>query len=225
MVNIGRSGMWRPAVQPWVERVAAALAEGGKSTHSVCVEIEGVRIMVTPLEQQLALSVGDDEGAGFARKHILVRDCLGLRVKMACALVELERAGQPDTAALEKVLAADVDLGCELMHELTLEMKDISSAGSLNEAKELSQYRKQLLLLVEQAERRVGVSVDRDAGGPVPSQPAARPRAGSPNPARRPRATPAPRSSPRTGRWPMWVALALLGVLAAAIGVTLYLGR
>ena len=144
---------------------------------------------------------------------------------MACALVELERAGSADTDAVEKTLTADVDLGCELMHELTLEMKDISSAGSLNEAKELSQYRKQLLLLVEQAERRVGVAVDRDAGGPVPSQPAARPRAGSPQPARRPRTTPAPRSAPRVGRWPMWVALAALAVLAAAIGVTLYVGR
>ncbi len=225
MVNIGRSGMWRPAVQPWVERVAAALAERGRSTHSVFVVVEGVRILVTPLEQLLALSIGEGEDAGFARKHILVRDCLGLRVKMVCALAKLDRAGQPETDALEKGLANDVDLGCELMHELTLEMKDISSAGSLNEAKELSQYRKQLLLLVEEAERRAGVANGTDAGGPPIALPAAQTRAGSPQPARPPPKPPSPRPAPRTNSRLTLVALAALGVLAVLVVAAVFLGR
>jgi len=223
VVNIGRSGMWRPAVMPWVEKVAAALGEKGKSTHSVFVEVEGVRFLVTPMEQLLALSHGDDKAPGFARKHALVRDCLGLRVKMACTLAQLVDPGFTGAEELIKSLAGDVDLGCELMHELTLEMKDISSAGSLNEAKEISQYRKQLLLVVEQAERRTGLMSGTEPATPVQTPPSTRSRQGITPPATRPR--PAPETKTRTTSWSTWVILAALGVLAAAVALALVLGR
>jgi hypothetical protein len=208
---------------PWVEKVAAALAERGKSTHSVFVEVDGVRFLVTPMEQRLALSLGDDATLGFARKHALVRDCLGLRVKLACTLAALEAACSSDAGELESSLAADVDLGCELMHELTLEMKDISSAGSLNEAKEISQYRKQLLQLVEQAEGRVGASPAGVVAEPVQAPSTTRPRPNAPP--REQRHRPATKAKPRRGSWLLWVAMSALALLAGAVAVALYLGR
>ena len=76
MVNIGRSGMWRPAVQPYLEELALELAKIGANENSIFVEVNQIRVLLTPLEQQLLLAMTEETGSDFARKHILVRDCV-----------------------------------------------------------------------------------------------------------------------------------------------------
>jgi hypothetical protein len=209
--------MWRPAVQPYLEQVAEALADKGRSEHSVFVDIADVRVLLTPFEQELVLSMGEESGSDFARRHILVRDCVGLRVKILTTLSSLEKTAGGEAAELRQGLAADVDLGCELMHELTLEMKEITASGELGEAKDFSQYRKQLLLLVERAERKAQQEAgdsDAEEAGRDGRQPAR----GITGWHRRITA-----STNRKGSRVMWVVLALVAAFAAAVLVTLYL--
>lgn len=159
-VNLGRSGLWRPSVYPFLEQIGEQLASQGTSEHSVAVDVEGVRILVTPLEQQLVQTMMAGEDESVARKHILVRDGLGLRVKLLAQLNQLAQVPRDERTALVARINEDVGLGCQLMHEITLEMKAITASGDLDGAKLFSQYRQQLARIVAEAERRVTASGD-----------------------------------------------------------------
>ncbi len=159
-VNVGRSGLWRPSVYPFLEQIGEQLAVHDPSEHSVAVDVEGVRILVTPLEQQLVRTMMLGEDATVARTHMLVRDGLGLRVKLLAQLNQLAQVPRQERTALVERINGDVGLGCQLMHEITLEMKAITASGDMAGAKLFSQYRQQLARIVAEAERRVTASGD-----------------------------------------------------------------
>jgi len=152
-INVGRSGLWRPTVYPYLEQLASQL--DSKSAASVSVDIEGVRILVTPLEQELVLSLLEDEEVAYERKHILVRDGLGLRIKILSELNSLAQESSKKRTKILDTVVQDIGLGFQLMHEITLEMRSIQGKDQIAEAREFSQYRQQLSRTVGEAEKRV----------------------------------------------------------------------
>ncbi len=152
-INVGRSGLWRPTVYPYLEQLASQLKT--KSEASISVDIEGVRILVTPLEQELVLSLREEEEVPYERSHILVRDGLGLRIKILTELNSLAQESAKKRVAILDAINEDIGLGFQLMHEITLEMRSISGKEQIAEAREFSQYRQQLSRTISEAERRV----------------------------------------------------------------------
>jgi hypothetical protein len=153
-------------VQPYLEKLAARLGDGQVLDHSTTVELDGVRFLITPFEQELVLDLSD-AGSAFERKHVLIRDALGLRVKLKMSLNRLNSVDSGERQVLLEEINSDVGLGCQLMHEITQEMNALTADGSIEEARDFTQYRQALVRVVTEAERAVSGRVDSGRHGLV----------------------------------------------------------
>lgn len=157
-------------LQPFLDKLAGYLRDRGPSDHSISITVAGSRLLLSPLEQELVLGA-TDAGERVAENRLqLIRDCLGLKVKLLSDLRQAERTGGADHDAVVASLCRDVELAAVVDEALKSEIKNLTLENRMAESKQLSEHRRAISELVGEALAIRGV--ERDAP-PPPTEPSA----------------------------------------------------
>jgi len=168
-VTSGSAGDWSAAVRPYVAKLAAHLSERGASEHSISVPLGASRLLVTPLEQQLALEEVSAPASDDERRLSLVRDGLGLRVKILADQRSLARAELAQRTEALRRLERDIGIGYDLLRAMHAEMMALTEASRLDDARQYQEFRSRLIETVRLAEGEIGGEPDL----PEPASPPA----------------------------------------------------
>jgi len=222
-VTSGSAGQWSSEVQPYVAKLAAHLSERGASEHSVSVPLGTSRLLVTPLEQQLVLGKVSAASGNDERRLSLVRDALGLRVKILADQRSLARAEPAQRTEALRRLERDIGMGYDLLRAMHSEMMALTDTSKLDDARQYQEFRTRLIETVRLAEGEVGrdSEVSEPAPSPVTSSrstgTSTRPRPGPADDTAEPHG---PRIGPRAKQWLAAGLCAVLGVIVVALVMT-----
>lgn len=145
---------WRPLVKPYLLRLASKITDEGPKEHSISFPIGRSNILVSPLDQVLALRAAEDLDPEQPH-HLLLLDALGLEILLAVARRKAEKSeGSEKTAAGDR-LEQGLDFSYRLSHAMTIELRTLRDQGGMDGADEIHDARRRLTSLIDEIEHVV----------------------------------------------------------------------
>ncbi|MCK5378347.1 MAG: hypothetical protein KAJ78_03040 [Acidobacteria bacterium] len=145
---------WRPLVYPYLLKLASKIKDKGRKEHSISFPIGRVDILISPLDQDLALSTS--ESCDPEEQHLLlIRDAIGMGILIVVAQRKYENpGGAEDPKNLDRV-ERGLNFGYRLSHAMTVEMRRLRNEDLMDAANEVQDSRRRLTLLINEAEEAV----------------------------------------------------------------------
>jgi hypothetical protein len=144
------------AVRPYLEELVRLLEKRGERDHSVSIPVGSGRVLVSPLEQRLAIASIQDDPRQPLHRHCLVRDSVGLQVKIHSDLRALAQAASSRAGELQRRVDEDLEMALQMQRALAGEVRRLGEAGRLDRARELQEYLTRLTEAIRAIERQLG---------------------------------------------------------------------
>jgi len=143
---------WRPLAHPYLLRLASKINAQGRKEHSISFPIGQLNILVSPLDQDLALMTAEGHNPE-SPHHLLLLDAVGLEILIAVAHRKFEKSRDTDTPEAWDPVEKGLNLGYRLSHAMTIEMREMSDEGLTDAANEVQDARRRLTSLIDEVEQ------------------------------------------------------------------------
>ncbi len=145
---------WRPLVQPYLLRLASKITDEGPKKHSISFPIGRTSILVSPLDQVLALRAAENLDPEEPH-HLMLLDALGLEILIAVARRKAEQSEGSEKTGAEDRLGQGLDFAYRISHAMTIGMRKLSDEGGMDATNEVHDARCRLTSLIDDVEHAI----------------------------------------------------------------------
>ncbi|RLE23992.1 MAG: hypothetical protein DRJ65_10725 [Acidobacteria bacterium] len=139
---------WRPLGHPYLLTLAAKVKGQGPKKHSISIPIGRFNILVSPMDQTLALQAAEGH-ASENPSHLMIRDAMGMRLMIAVAQRKLDKPENLNDPDIQARLEEGLGLAYRLAHTMTVEVHRLWDEGSKDAADEIQISKRHLIAAIE----------------------------------------------------------------------------
>ncbi|RLE25160.1 MAG: hypothetical protein DRJ61_03990 [Acidobacteria bacterium] len=145
---------WRPLIKPYLLKLASKVTDQGPKEHSISFPIGDTSILVSPLDQALALRAAENLEPEKPH-HLLLLDALGMEILIAVARRKAEKSEGSKKTAAEDRLEQGLDFGYRISHAMTIRIRKLRDEGEMDAADEVHDSWRRLTSLIDEVEHAV----------------------------------------------------------------------
>ncbi len=145
---------WRPLVHPYLLRLASKITKDGAKEQAISFPIGRSNILVSPLDQVLALRAAENLDPEHPH-HLVLLDALGLEILLAVARRKTGKSEGSEKTEAKDRLEQGLDFSYRLSHTMTIEIHRLRDQGGMDAADEVHDARSRLTSLVAKIEHGV----------------------------------------------------------------------
>ncbi len=147
---------WANAAMVYLVRLKAYLGKQENTGTSISIPVAGNRFLVSPIERELILGIDDPQAARVSESDELIRHSIGMQVKLMDDVAHFEQIDESKRIIALSRLNAGIEYGELCAYEMHRSVSSLSRDGDLEGGKQMAEYRRRLVRLLEKSGRVAG---------------------------------------------------------------------